>query len=223
MNVIWSKLGWKAITCACVHCVLQTSNNNGHILDLVITSDPNIISGIEAHSPATVNFPSDHHILDFCWNVRLRRLKIPRRFVYNFKHVDFNVLRNEIRQSELLASSPDLDNSDNAWHRWKKSLLDIVNNHVPKTKARDSDSPPWIDSDVKHLLKKKETARRRAASSHNTSDRAKYVELPRASKRLIETKHREYMETLGQSIQDNPKRFWGHFRAMSKTNYSAQA
>ena len=25
MNFIWSKLGWKAITCACVHCVLQTS------------------------------------------------------------------------------------------------------------------------------------------------------------------------------------------------------
>ena len=197
---------------------LTPSNNNGHILDLVITSDPDIFSGIEAHSLASVNFPTDHHILDFCLNVRLRRLKIPRPFVYNFKHVDFNVLRNEIRQSELLASSPDLDNSDNAWHRWKKSLLDIVNNHVPKTKARDSDSPPWIDSDVKHLLKKKETARRRAASSHNTSDRAKYVELRRASKRLIETKHREYMETLGQSIQDNPKRFWGHFRAMSKTN-----
>ena len=58
-------------------------NNEGKILDLIITNEPDIISSIEVHSPTTMDFPTDHWILDFDLTCRLRRLKTSPRIVYN--------------------------------------------------------------------------------------------------------------------------------------------
>ena len=193
-------------------------NNEGNILDLIITNEPDIISGIEAHSPTTMDFPTDHWILDFDLTCRLRLLKTPSRVVYNFKNFKFDLLRRDIQESSRLIELATSDDIDNAWDGWSNEVIDIINSHVPKTKARDKDTPPWFDNEVKHLQKKKESARRRAVKSQSPCHRAKYVDLRRESKKLIAAKHREYVKDLGQSLHLNPKRFWGYFRSKSKTN-----
>ena len=43
----------------------SSTNNSGNILDLLITNEPEMISNIEVHAPSSVDFPSDHSILEF--------------------------------------------------------------------------------------------------------------------------------------------------------------
>ena len=90
---------------------------------------------------------------------------------------------------------------------------------MPKARVRDSNTPPWIDKEVRHLLKRKESARR-AAKKHNS---AFYLEklskiLRKESKALINRKLKEYHTPLGDSLKVNPKRFWNYFRHETKSN-----
>ena len=72
---------------------------------------------------------------------------------------------------------------------------------------------------VRHLFKKKESARR-AAKKHRDSVRflEKFRALRKEVKTLINTKQKEYIESLGDSLKENPKRFWNYYRSKTKSN-----
>ena len=96
--------------------------------------------------------------------------------------------------------------------------MDIITTHIPKIRAKDANTPPWIDAEVLHLLKKKESARRAAKKSKNIAHHDKFRALRKESKTLIDLKFKEYTKSLGESIKENPKRFWRYFRCKTKSN-----
>ena len=70
---------------------------------------------------------------------------------------------------------------DASWSTWKSAPLDIIYANILKTRDRDSNTPPWIDKEVRHLLRRKESARR-AAKKHNN---AFYLEKVQDLKKII--------------------------------------
>lgn len=96
--------------------------------------------------------------------------------------------------------------------------MDIINTHIPRFKAKDPSTPPWIDAEVIHLLKKKESARKSAKKSKSTILRDKYRNLRRESKILIGRKFKEYTEFLGEAIKENSKKLRSYFRCKTKNN-----
>ena len=74
------------------------------------------------------------------------------------------------------------NNTLNIDERWQTTLVNIIDVHVPKAKARNSDTPPWIDAEIIHLLyKRKETARQASKRSNSPALRNKYKELRKVS------------------------------------------
>ena len=157
-NILWSNnCGFSQNTtesayCEClkVHALFQMNtfpthftptNNKGNILDLILTNEPDSISHIESISPTEAGYPTDHQLLEFDVNVHNRRAKNPDRLVYNFKAVDLDALKNDIRTSAALLDSIQYDNIDDCWLNWKSALVDIIDSHVPKIKAKDPTTP----------------------------------------------------------------------------------
>ena len=196
------------------------TENKGTVLDLVITNDPERVTNITTLPPESAGIHTDHHLLEFDLVHQYHRAKKPTRFVYKFKDCDLNKLKNSINQSPTLLSCSDTTDIDTAWKTWKSELTRIIDAHVPKVKARSSESPPWIDGEVMHLLKRKETARRAAKRSARASSSLwdKFKQLRKESKHLIDIKYKEYTKTLGDNIKNNPKRFWSYFRSKTKTD-----
>ena len=203
------------------HSLLQINpfpTRKGNILDLIITNEPDRITNIEPLSPAQAGLFTDHDLLEFDILSRLRRIPKPARTVYNFKSTDFNALKADILQSSDIKNSLYGNDIDICWRNWKKALLMIIDSNVPKIKLREANTPPWIDKEVLHLLKKKETARR-AARKHNTIHFLnKFKSLRRQVKALINVKLKDYHNSLGDYLKDNPKRFWSYFRHKTKSN-----
>ena len=165
-----------------------------------------------------MDFPTDHFILDFRLSCCLRRFNTHRRFIYNFKNTDFDALPKDILESTVLNDVVTDNGIDTAWSDWSSALMDIIRKHAPKTHVRDVSSPPWFDSEVRHLQKQKETSRRRAVRTNLPSHKAKFLDLGCKCKNLIARKHRECVKELARTLNSNPKRFWSYFRANSKTN-----
>ena len=113
----------------------------------------------------------------------------------------------------------DYPDVDSCWLQWKTTLLRLGDLHIPKITIRDAKTPPWIDKVVRHLLKKKESARR-AAKEYPDGVRflEKFRALRKEVKTLINAKQKEYIESLGDSLKENPKRFWNYYRSKTKSN-----
>ena len=99
------------------------------------------------------NFPTDHHIIEFRVKLRFKRAKPITRTTYNYEHGNSNDLR-----SLLLREPLDIDLSDDIdvfWSKWKNLFSKAVAKFIPVKTNKDTNSPPWIEGGVRHLIRKK--------------------------------------------------------------------
>ena len=61
--------------------------------------------------------------------------------------------------SNMITSKIDIDS---VWKYWMNVIIKVVNVNVPHLKVKNSNSPPWVDTEVIHMSNKKKTARRKA-------------------------------------------------------------
>lgn len=66
-----------------------------------------------------------------------------------------------LREKDLYASISESGDVNIDWERWKNSFLATVSEYIPKRKLSSRNPLPWINSSILHLIKKKESVRRR--------------------------------------------------------------
>ena len=73
-----------------------------------------------------------------------------------FKNGNFDDLRDSLSRVPFeIAASADINEF---WDNWKALFLSAVKDHIPIKTVRDTNSLPWIDSEVRHWICKKYTA-----------------------------------------------------------------
>jgi hypothetical protein len=186
----------------------KKSNN---ILDLIFTSVPEKFGDVVESSE---HFHTDHKLLEFSIAVRIGRLKNEPR--YNFKAANFDSVRAELDNTDFgeVFSASDANSSWNVFSRIFTSVLDV---HIPKVKIKDVSAPAWIDAEVRHHQNKKETAWRRAKKTNLPKHWAYFRKLRNQLKNLLTVKFSEYINSMGATIVDNPKRFWSYIRSKTKS------
>ena len=204
------------------HSLLQVNpfpTRKENILDLIITDAPDRIMNIATLTPIQAGLETDHDLLEFDFVARPRRVKKPARYAYNFKSADFENLKLQIMQSSAISNSVSSNSGvDACWSNWKYALLDIIDANILKARVRNSNTPPWFDKEVRHLLTRKESARRAAKKHNGAFYLEKFRILRKESKALINRKFKEYYTSLGDSLKVNPKHFWGYFCLETKSN-----
>ena len=189
---------------------------NANILDLIISNEPDSIHNIETIDESVLPFPTDHIPLTFNIILRIPRLTKQSRYVYNFRKTDFEIFNKKLRDANLtdlistnLTVKQDFEN-------WYFKLMSLVDEFVPKVKIRDINSPPWIDGQVIHLLRKKNDARNKAKKTSSDYYHKKFCALRRECKSLINNNYNDYINSLQASLHENPKRFWSYYRSKRK-------
>ena len=181
-------------------------------IDLVLCNCPEVIDGVSTHSPGVSEFSSDHYIIDFWIRVKFHRANPARRKVYNFKRRSFTDLRSSIEHIPFdIAFS---ENIDEYWLAWKDLFLTPVSECIPVRIVKDTNSPPWIDSEACHCLRKKYTALRKYRHKKTATNKFKLRSLSQEVKYVIRAKHRDYLKKIESSFKDNPKLFWNYHKAI---------
>ncbi|XP_072041144.1 uncharacterized protein [Amphiura filiformis] len=177
-------------------------DGTGNILDLVLLWDPTLVDDLREGCD---NIGSDHTAITFSIPILCKRVKQPKRTVYNFKRADWSGLKNA-----LLSHSWNLDDNDIdvLWDNWNTSLCDIVDTFIPKVHCKSLNSAPWIDSEIINIVKKKERAWVKFKKTGNSIYWDKFRSLRKQSKSLIKRKRADFIFEVRDSLRDNPKRFW---------------
>jgi hypothetical protein len=94
-----------------------------------------------------------------------------KRIIYDYKNVNFDDFRAHIGQVPFdLAISQTSDIND-CCEIWRDLFLTAVEDIVPKKTVSDKNTPPWIDHEVKHLIRKKFTPLRREHPTQHSKEK----------------------------------------------------
>ena len=211
-----------------------TRNNN--ILDLILTNAPEAVTEVSCISSKSMDIFSDHNLLFFEYNVWEKSTFCTTRTVLDYGSADwegsFKSLSSINLSSSIASYESDGHNSskptnnsnnlktnsadiDSDWQRWCDCFMDAVYRHIPTKVIKKRKSPPWFDGETRHLLNKKETARRRAKRNPNSNIWENFRDLRRACKSLLSRKRKEFFQNVPKS---NPKKFWSLFKTVSNSS-----
>ena len=90
----------------------------------------------------------------FDLEIHVKSTECDKRTVFNFQYANWDALYETLSHLDLTPSeSTDIDTD---WTKWKDSFLGAAAKHSPQNNFKRRSTPLWIDSEVKHLLQKKD-------------------------------------------------------------------
>ena len=177
---------------------------------MLLCNQPELIRDIRTLDHC--DFPSDHFPVEFSITQTFSRARRIRLNVYDFNHGRFQELRAFLQRTPI---EMDLtENIDECWMQWKSNFQAAVGQFVPVKTITNKNSPPWIDCEVRYLIRKKYTALRKYRLDKSDSRKLKLRTISQNVKKLIRRKHREYLHKIESSFCSNPKTFLSYHKAM---------
>ena len=76
------------------------------------------------------------------------------------------------------------------WEKFKSQLFSLCDVHIPKITIKSNFQPPWFDSDLDKLCKKKERLRQKCLRSKHPDDLDKFKKCRKAFKAAVKEKLR---------------------------------
>ena len=190
----------------------------GNTLDLLLCNHPSIISDIEVLPLGSV-CNSDHCSINFKVKLNCKRLKAPKRRIYNLKKADFKGLNHELNSiswKNLLAD----DDVNVSLHKFESIFFSICDRFIPKVTVKSSFQPPWFDSELDSLCKAKNKLLNKKKGTDNEETKylidEKIKKIRKKFKKLSTQKKRDNIIN-----DDDPalvkKKFWSFFKATSNS------
>ena len=195
--------------------ISESAHRSGNILDILLSDTPELVNDVRVHLPGCFT-NSDHSPLTFGLRMIIKRKKADKKSIYNYKKANWTNLNRDLNRVDwhfiLDTTEPDF-----GWNIFKKKFLLLCDKHIPKIKIKESFLPPWFDSDVFKLNKKKEHFRKLFKESKNPQHYKKFSSLRKKLKTLIKAKMRSNFD---DDLCPNTitKKFWSSLKSISKSS-----
>ena len=197
--------------------VTEPTHYRGNILDVILADKPEIISGLIVDSKHGI-CGSDHYAMRFNIRLNTKKKKSTKRKIYSFKRANWTNLNNALNSENwehLLRGKP----VDEAWSVFNTKLTSHCNSHIPKISVSDEFKPPWFDSDVFDLCRKKERLHDewKQSTDRNPNKYLKFSKARRDFKNLVDAK-------LDANFEDDDnrnlinKKFWSFVKSKSNAH-----
>ena len=187
-------------------------------LDLLITSVPDHVHLTEILSPEPSSVFTDHHAISFDFNALIKAPRKSVRTIYDYAKGDWEGLSRALSEIDLSSTISDsAGNIDTDWQCWKDMFLTTVSHYIPVKKLKGRNPLPWIDSNILHKIKTKDSIRRKLKVAPTSYLKGKYKNMRTEVKKLLRESRENYFCSIDNNFKDNPKRFWSVLKQKSKS------
>ena len=198
--------------------LIDSPTRKDNCLDLLITTIVEGVNNIDVTGCEGVAVSSDHKAITFDLHFALHSVNCNKQPKFNLKKADFEGLRFALSSDPLesLFSGDDNINIEEDWASWKLAFLRRIEAFIPRRKPRQFTTPPWIDGETIHAIRKKNSLRKKALQKDSPSLWEKFRVLRKEVKYLIRSKRIAYLRDISDSCFSNPNRFWGYFSRLTR-------
>lgn len=190
--------------------LVHSPTRNNNILDLVLTTNEDLVENLIVNDEFS---NSDHRAITFNLSFTSKKYNISNEKIPDFRIANFHKLR------EILANTDwnQLCNTDDINAEWKfftEMYAKAVHECIPLRKRRKEHKrkPSWWTNEIANCLRDKKNAHIRLKTSNNDEERAKFNDLRRKTKRLINQSKRSVELHIANQSKQNPKEFYRYIR-----------
>ena len=183
---------------------------SGSLLDLVLTSHPNLM-----HSVDDVGYigKSDHRAIRIEVKLNIKS-DDNHRLVDDWRNADIEAMKDGLNQFNWQESFSQLS-AEQAWLKFYDKLFEQKNQHVPKKNFCSSKKPPWINKDILTLINKKKRQWKKFKYSNLQEDLQNYKATEKLLKKGIRNSKKNYERKLASDAKNNPKNFYSYLKSKS--------
>lgn len=192
------------------------THNSGSILDLVLTSEENLVFDIENEGPIGA---SDHNAIYCKLNAtpECTKKKEPK---LNWKNADKESLKKVFVETDWDANFEML-NTEQSWKLFTEIFNSAVGQHVPKYKNNlKSRQPPWMTKDLLKDVRKKRRKWKVYKKYGNLDALQDYNELQKKVKAGTKRAKKNFERKLAQNAKVNPKPFYTYLKTKTSNKES---
>lgn len=136
-------------------------------LDLLFTSHPTIIDKCKA-LPALGRSDHDTVLIDLALTAHQQRSS-PRKILL-WNKADKSIIGSHIQDATEKITRTQYTSVNDIWNDFKNAMSVIITDHVPSKICRKRPSNPWMTTDIKRLLHRRQEAFSRARHTNKTKD-----------------------------------------------------
>ena len=196
--------------------LIDSPTRKDNCLDLLLTNIVDCVTNIAVTSSDEAGVPSDHDVITFDLSFSSRIPNDNQQIKFNFKRADFAGLRKALHEDPLENYLDEHNTIEDDWLAWKSALFSKINHYIPKLKPHKFVTPPWIDGEVRHAIKKKNSLLKKAKQKDNNDIWEKFREKRKEVKYLIRSKRTTFLQEISDSCFSHPNRFGGYFNRLTK-------
>jgi len=191
--------------------------NNPSVLDLVFTSDENMIDKIQYESPLG---HSDHGVLLFTVNCSTV-ISEPNDVKWNFFKGDYESMKKGLDVDwETLMGDDDINNM---WAKFADKIEDLRDKYIPKTKTKagkNAKKHHFIPIDQKTIrkIKKKHRLWQRFMETRSGEKYQEFAKVRNQVKGMMRKARRNTEQDIAKNAKSNPKKFWQYANSKRKSN-----
>ena len=148
--------------------VNRVPTRGDHILDLVISSVPENVQNMSVLSPSQSELITDHSAITFDIATPFKARPKIKRTVFDYNRGNFNELRATLETVNLSGAVESAVDINHGWLKWKELFLSCVRGSIPVKTISNVNNPPWINGEIIHAIRKKETVRRKLKANGRT-------------------------------------------------------
>ena len=204
--------------------IVNQPTRHQNILDLFFLNHPSV-----KHTIDILPGLGDHDIVCVDIEMRSKINKQNPRQIYLYYRADWDSIKEDL--TNLLHSSDfsstDTKTVDELWIKFKDTILHSVRSHIPHKLTRTRCDLPWLTSDIRKQIKKRNKLYHQYKTSHLPEIRSRFLQLKSDIQRQMRQSHDAYISRLITDSEDrtssiNPKRFWSFIKKLRKDSNGIQ-
>ena len=204
-----------------VQLVSDPTHCKGNSLDLLLSSSQDRIHSVHTDQSSYLS-ASDHFLVSASITTHdhpLRERIVPRVFNFPLAHfTDMDSYFLEIDFSLIYAST----DVEFIWSHLKGVIWDACNLFVPLCERKKMRGPHWFTSEVRHLLNRVHTARRKIKQISSASLLTKLDRLEKDLGEAIVLAKTKYEMHLVSNFRNNPSKLYRHLTELSRPKSGPQ-
>ena len=206
---------------ACDHHLEQVhdlpTRGSSSWLDLIFTNVPSLIK-------SSTNVPgiSDHDILVTDSTIRPTYLKQKRRKVFAYSKANWAKIKLDATSISANITRLYNENADVMllWDTFKTAIWQSVNKHVPSKNSKPKYHLPWLDRNIKRLLRQKQRLYNKAKITNDWSVYRSHQKYCKTTIKRAEQNHINNIIIDGIKNKNN-KPFWSYVKSKKMTTWES--
>ena len=182
-------------------------------MDLFLTTHENLIE-----SCLTVSGIGDHDFVKVSTLLQVQRKKTTKRRVLLWKRADETQLKlNAIKLNSLFLSEHQTEKDvDKMWTSLQTKLEKLMTDHIPSKMTSTRYHQPWITTETKRLLRKKEKWYKKSKQINSQRVLSKFKNIKKECQQKCRKAHSDYVKNLVS--ENNYKKLWTYIKGKTSEN-----